>query len=209
MDRLISLAGHPVIYVRQRRELAELFGFETRNKYSIETEQGQVVGFAAEQSTGLLGAVFRLVFGHWRKFEIHVFDADRKPILKLAHPFRFLFQRLEITTSDGEKLGAIQQRFSFFTKSFDLENASGEVFSVVRSGFLSFWTFIFRTTDAQGGEEIARVEKKWSGGLKEIFTDADNFKVSLREGLSSDVSMCVLAAALFIDLQYFERKSGS
>ena len=37
------------LVITQRRELAELIGFETRNKYEIKNEQAQVIGFCAEQ----------------------------------------------------------------------------------------------------------------------------------------------------------------
>src|SRR5688572_26205255 len=43
------------LYVRQSHELAELLGFETRNKYGIYTSDQRQVGFVAEQSKGILG----------------------------------------------------------------------------------------------------------------------------------------------------------
>ena len=65
------------LIVRQRAELAELLGFETRNKYSIEGEQGQALAFAAEQQKGTLGFLLRQFLGHWRSFEIQFFDPLR------------------------------------------------------------------------------------------------------------------------------------
>ena len=56
--------------------------------------------------------------------------------------------------------------------------------------------------------ELARVEKKWSGMLQEAFTDADRFRVAYDSPeLNLDERTLVLAAAIFIDLQYFERKA--
>ncbi|RYZ07719.1 MAG: scramblase [Myxococcales bacterium] len=191
------------LMVVQRRELAELFGFETRNKYSIEAG-GVQLAFAAEQGKGGLAFLARMFVGHWRSFEIHVFDNQRQLVLRVVHPFRFLFQRLEVTTADGRQLGVIEQRFAVFSKKFDVTDATGRLLLSVSSPIWRPWTFSFE----REGRELARVEKKWSGMLREAFTDADRFRVAFDSPeLSLDERSLVLAAALFIDLQYFERKA--
>jgi uncharacterized protein YxjI len=194
------------IQVVQRRELAEiLLGTETRNKYELLAPSGEQIGFAAEQGKGL-GAFFaRYFLGHWRPFEILIFDSSRQPILKALHPFRFFFQRLEISDASGRPLGVLQQRWAFFAKRFDVLDAQGQLVLEMRSGLFRVWTFPF----FRGEEEVARVEKKWGGFLREAFTDADRFRIALGPALNPVERRLVLAAALFIDLQYFERKERS
>lgn len=192
------------LMIVQRRELAELFGFETRNKYSIEAN-GVQLAFAAEQGKGGLAFLARMFIGHWRTFEIHVFDNQRQLALRVVHPFRFLFQRLEVMSADGRVLGAIQQRFAIFSKKFDVTDGTGRLLLSVSSPIWRPWTFSFE----RDGREMARVEKKWSGMLREAFTDADRFRVAFESHeLSLDERALVLAAALFIDLQYFEQKAN-
>jgi len=192
------------LMIVQRRELAELLGIETRNKYAIEAN-GVQVGFAAEQGKGGLAFLARMFFGHWRTFEIHFFDEARKLVLRALHPFRFFFQRLEVSGADGRLLGAIQQRFSILSKRFDVTDASERVLLTVSSPIWRPWTFAFE----RQARTLARVEKKWSGLLREAFTDADRFRVTFDGGeLSPDERSLVLAAAVFIDLQFFERKAG-
>ena len=191
------------LMVVQRRELAELFGIETRNKYSIEVN-GAPFAFAAEQGKGGLAFLARMFFGHWRTFEIHFFDNARQLVLRAVHPFRFMFQRLEVGSADGRPLGAIQQRFAVFSKRFDVTDASGRLLLRVSSPLWRPWTFAFE----REGRELARVEKKWSGMLQEAFTDADRFRVAFGSPeLGLDERSLVLAAAIFIDLQYFEKKA--
>lgn len=187
----------------QRRELAELFGIETRNKYAIEVN-GAPVAFAAEQGKGGLAFLARMFFGHWRTFEIHFFDNARQLVLRALHPFRFMFQRLEVSAADGRPLGAIQQRFSIISKRFDVTDPSGRLLLSVSSPIWRPWTFQFE----RDGRPLARVEKKWSGMLREAFTDADRFRVAFTSAeLGLAERSLVLAAAIFIDLQYFERKA--
>lgn len=202
-----SLLSSSALIIRQRRELAELFGFETRNKYEIVGETGQVVGFAAEQRQGFFGMIFRQFLGHWRRFEVHFFDKHKQLLLIAKQPFRFFFQRLEIRLANEQKVGAIQQRFAILKKRFDVHDSTGAVVFTMSSGFWSFWTFKFFDGS---GSEIARIEKKWSGMLSEMFTDRDNFRLQLGSpGLSGHQRYLLLAAAIFIDLNYFEKKAGS
>jgi uncharacterized protein YxjI len=205
MSNMLSIVQQSSeLMVIQRRELAELFGLETRNKYSIEAG-GAPFAFAAEQGKGGLAFLARMFFGHWRRFEIHVFDDARQLVLRAVHPFRFLFQRLEVFAADGRLLGAIQQRFALFSKRFDVSDASGRVILSVSSPIWRPWTFSFE----RDGRELARVEKKWSGMLQEAFTDADRFRVVFESPvLGLDERALVLSAAIFIDLNYFERKAN-
>ena len=111
----LGLTSQKALQVKQVRELAELFGIETRNKYQVSDENGQPIAFAAEQQKGFLGFLFRMFLGHWRSFNIHIFDSHRRLVLEAEHPFRLFFQRLVVSTPDGRALGAIQQRFAIFT----------------------------------------------------------------------------------------------
>ena len=79
MSNLVEqIQSSKALIVRQRFEAAELFGYETRNKYDIQTETGQAVGFAAEQHKGFLNFIFRQFFGHWRTFDIFFFDLETR-----------------------------------------------------------------------------------------------------------------------------------
>lgn len=199
-----EIAAQKTLMVEQRRELAELIGIETRNKYAVLGEDGKELGFCAEQQKGLLGILMRQFLGHWRAFDLFIFDRERKQVLTAHHPMRWIFQRMEITTADGRFLGAIQQRFSILTKKFDVEDGSGSVRMTVSSPLMNIWTFPFE----RGGRTVAVVSKKWSGILLEAFTDKDKFRVEYQDpALSADERLLILAASLFIDLQYFENKA--
>jgi len=191
------------LVVRQRRELAELVGIESRNKYELALPSGTSIGFAAEQQKGFLAGLARLFVGHWRTFDIVVFDERRAPELRAHHPFRWFFQRLEVYAGD-RFIGAVQQRFAVFSKRFEVQGANGRVVLTVSSPMWRPWTFRFESE----GRERAVVEKKWGGILSEAFTDADAFRVRFVDArLTEDERRLLVAAALFIDLQYFERKA--
>ncbi|SDJ00895.1 Scramblase [Ferrimonas sediminum] len=202
---MLPLNDHPRLLVQQVHELAEFIGFESRNKYQILAGDQQPLAFAAEQSSGLLGTLARQALGHWRRFDLIFFDGQRQPFMRAHHPFRWLLQRLEISDHQGAPLGAIQQRFSLLHKEFDLLDVQGQVVLRVASPLWKLWTFPF--VDEQQRQQ-ALVAKRWSGAFSELMTDRDNFLVEFEAGLNPALRHLVLAAAVFIDLQYFEAKAS-
>ncbi|WP_417347395.1 phospholipid scramblase-related protein [Ferrimonas sp.] len=199
------LENHSKIRIQQLFEMAELFGFESRNRYQVLDAQERPLGYAAEQSSGMLGTLSRQLFGHWRRFDIHLFSPQRAPWLIAHHPFRWWFQRLEVSDASGVRLGAVQQRFALLHKKFDIEDEHGRVMMTVASPLWRIWTFPVE----RQGREVACISKRWSGGLTELFTDKDNFVVEYSDpSLDNRSRQLLLMATLFIDLQYFEKKAG-
>lgn len=204
MSFIDILAAQKSLIIQQRRELAELIGFETRNKYEIRTESESVIGFAAEQQKGIFGFLLRQFLGHWRSFEIYVFDNQRQLAFVAKHPFRIFFQRIEVHSPTGQLIGTIQQRFGILNKKFDLSGGRHELLFEMRSPIWRIWTFKF----FRKGQEYARIEKKWAGLLNEAFTDKDLFRIDFSHAsLSADEKALLLCAGIFIDLNYFEHKA--
>ncbi|MFK7828053.1 MAG: phospholipid scramblase-related protein [Oligoflexales bacterium] len=201
----MRLTEHNKVLVHQIFEAAELIGFETRNKYEILDENLKRIAYAAEQQKGFFGFFMRQFLGHWRTFTVHFFNMQRRTTIIAHHPFRIFFQRLEVRDGNGNFIGALQQRFSIFSKKFDVHNGKNQVIMKMSSPIWKFWTFPFYNH----GNELARVEKKWSGILSEAFTDKDKFLVTFgSKRLGEDLRQLILAASVFIDLQYFEKKAG-
>lgn len=200
-----SVISQPRLVVKQIFEFAEVFTFETRNKYRITDEGGRDIAYAAEQQKGFLGILLRQFLGHWRTFDIHFFGVDRQPFMTAHHPFRWFFQRLEVRGKSGRYLGAVERRWSIIHKKFHVENAHGQTAMEVYSPIWRPWTFPF----IRHGRECARILKKWSGIGYELFTDRDSFLVEFPDpGLSPEDKSLILAASIYIDLLFFENKGG-
>lgn len=193
-----------MVWIAQKFEIAEVFGFETRNKYAIRDESGQEIAYAAEQGKGLLALLARGFMGHWRTFDLHLFDAQRQPVARAHHPFRWYFQRLDVYRGDNSLAGSLQQRWSWISKRFDVLGPQGEVLMTVDSPLWKPWTFPF----LKNNQEAAVIRKKWTGFGAEMFTDKDTFQLEYNDpNLSADLRVVLVLAAVFIDLQYFERKA--
>jgi uncharacterized protein YxjI len=201
-DSLFS--QHQKIALKQKFELGELLGFETRNKYMISAVNGDMLGFAAEQGKGVWGFLGRTFLGHWRKYEIVFYDNQRQPFMSAVHPFRWYFHEFEILNRNGQLVGRIVRRFALLSKKFDVLDPNGNVVYQISSPIWKIWTFPFM----HKGQPVAHVRKRWSGALSEWLTDSDNFLVEFNAPTLSELARrMIVASAVFIDIMFFERKA--
>jgi len=198
------LAGVDQVRVRQKRELAEIFtGWETRNRYEIDDASGQPLFFAGETGGGIGAFFLRQWFGSKRPFTIEVKDHAGTTVLTVKRPWRWFFARAEIFDATGRLLGAIQQKFSILTRHFEVEGPTGAVGAELVGPFFKPWTFEVRVR----GQTVGKITKKWSGLLKEAFTDADNFGMELGPGVDDRLRPLLLGATFLIDFAYFEKNN--
>ena len=195
-------------FVRQKKEWTEiLVDFETRNQYKILDVDKKEVGTISEVSSGIGGFLKRNFFGSHRSLDVRVHDADGSPVLRIERPFFFWFSSLEVKTEGGAGLGRVERRFGLIYKKYDLVDVNGRTFAKVSSPLWRLWTVPVRHTSGVGEAEIS---KKWGGALREIFADADTFRVAIEEGNWSGPERWVLfAAAISIDFDFFENNQGS
>jgi uncharacterized protein YxjI len=199
-------AAYHRLSVRQRKRWWEiLLSFEMRNAYDVYDQSQQPALHVQELGTGV-GAFFKRIFlGPLRPFRAQVSDpATRQGVLALHRPFRFIFHRLEVTTAEGVKVGAIQRRWSWLRRIYVIEDAHGRVVADLFGPILRPWTFELRVDQQVQGI----ISKRWGGLLKEMFTDADNFGVDLARVPDPQLRALAFAATVLIDVVHFERAKG-
>ena len=196
---MIDLTEYNELIVCQEKEMVEIFTpFETANRYSIRTPDGAQLLYAYEES----GTMSRQFMGTHRPLSIHVIDNDQQPALEASRNFFWALSHLRVSEG-GRHIGTLNRRFAFGRK-FALVDASERSLAEITGSIFRPWTFI--TKDAQRNE-IARINKKWSGLGREMFTDADTFHIDFTDSdTSKDFRLLMLAAAFSIDLDFFERK---
>jgi uncharacterized protein YxjI len=112
---------------------------------------------------------------------------------------------MDIYNSAGKHLGTIQKRFSLIRRIYSVLDSSGnEVFKLF-GPILHPWTFLIK----KGERELGKITKKWSGILKEGFTDADNFGVLFSHSMDVNQKSLLLGAVFLIDFVHFENKGNN
>jgi len=197
VDRLSSING---LVVSQQKEWGEILtGFETKNRYAILDGTGSGLYLAAEEAGSTL---LRWFLKALRPFTIAILTEDGQVVLRVKRPFRFYFHRAEIIDSQGQSLGVIERRFSILRRIYSVFNSSGKEVYQLFGPILHPWTFQIRNN----GVEYGKITKKWSGLLKEGFTDADNFGVMFPAEWDVKLKALFLGAVFLIDFVHFENK---
>lgn len=196
---MVDLTQYTELIVRQRVEMTEAFsGFETANRYQVSTPEGTPVAYAHEES----GFMARMFLKNHRPLTIVVRDADGQPLLTASRRFFWFWSHLHVSDGSGMYVGSLRRRFTWVGRRIIVEDSTGAEVARIRGRLLRPNTFMVY----QNGTEVARVTKRWSGLLRESFSDADTFQVQM-EGprLGQQFCLLMLAAAFAVDLDFFEK----
>lgn len=200
MQQLSTVAG---LVITQKKEWGEILsGFETKNRYAVLDESGNTLYLAAEADGSLL---MRLFLRALRPFTMVVLATAGHEVIRINRPFRFYFHRAEVVDGEGNMLGVIEKQFSLLRRKYVVMNSAGELIFELFGPILHPWTFQIRHQEVEYG----KITKKWSGLLKEGFTDADNFGIIFPEDWDIRLKALFLGAVFLIDFVHFENKGRS
>jgi hypothetical protein len=195
MERLSSIDGFVVSQIMEWGEI--LTGFETKNKYAVLDRSGNELYIAVEEGGS---TIMRWFLRALRPFEMNIRTYDYQLVLRVVRPFRFYFHQLNIFDSQGVLLGTIQRQFSLLRRIYSVLDSSGRELFQLFGPILHPWTFEIK----RGVSRHGTITKKWSGLLKEAFTDADNFGVSFPVEWDKNIKALFLGAVFLIDFVHFE-----
>lgn len=199
-------APYSALILRQRKELIEIVvDWETKNQYAVLDESGQELGTVAERAGGMGSFFKRAIFKSHRGFRADFMTHQGNRVLGLSRGFFFFFSELEVHDDLARNLGRVRRRFGLIYKRYDLEDSQGKVFAHIKSPRWRLWTFAMQSPD---GQELGEITKRWGGALREIFTDADTYRIDLSK-FSDAQKAVVFAAAVSIDFDFFENNQGS
>jgi uncharacterized protein YxjI len=202
---LAPIQRNSALRVQQKKEWGEILsGFEGANRYQVIGDNGQPLYFVGEVGGGFGLFLLRSFLKAKRPFTMEVKATDGSTALRLERPWRWFFPYMEVLDGQGRHLGALQYRFAFFQRLYDVLGPSGEVLAQLRGPFFKPWTFIIE----EGGREVGKIQKKWSGFGKEMFTDADNFGVTFGDIRDPRLRVLAVAATFLLDFVHFENRGG-
>ena len=109
---------------------------------------------------------------------------------------------VEVRGSDGNLIGYFKQKFFSLGGTFMVFDAHDQQIAEIKGDWKG-WNFKITLT---GGQEIGVVAKKWAGLAKEFFTSADNYVITLTDGIDvkPGLVMLLLAAGIAIDTVFKE-----
>jgi uncharacterized protein YxjI len=188
-----SLLEAPRLVVNQKAKLVEL-----TNQYLIRDPEGKELGSVQEegQSRARKAARFITDVDQFLTHTLALYDGDGSKLLELKRPRKIFKSRLIVSGADGRQVGEIVQENVFGKIRFNLVGAQGEVLGRINAENWRAWDFAI--TDSQD-REIGRIDKKFVGIAKAIFTTGDNYVVDISPQAQGDLRLMALAAAVAVD----------
>jgi uncharacterized protein YxjI len=194
-----SLLAEPVLVVNQKLKLVEM-----RNEYRVFDQHGQPVGSVRQVGQSPLAFLLRLFSDLDVALPITLQFVNAAGGVELVLHKPWLRWACSVRRPDGTELGTITKRVRFGKARFGLAGPNGGALGEVRAR--NWRAKDFAVVDT-GGLEVARVSKKWAG-LRELFTDADNYVVEVRPDLGDPLRSLAIASCLAVDVIMKQKDSG-
>jgi Zn-finger nucleic acid-binding protein len=197
----VELAQH-------RQHLESCLSLEFGNRYVVRTPQGSGSLVVDE---GVASALARMFLGGLLRSRYTLRDASDTPVLTLVRSFeKLVLSRMDVAlwsmNDDGRALGSVERSFRVASSAYELVDARGRCFARLERPTLSLWQFRLQN---ERGDVVGAIAKQWADLATEWFTDADDFSIDFGATPWTPAQRAVIvAAALAIDLDHFERPAG-
>uniref|UniRef100_A0A8C6WSK4 Phospholipid scramblase n=1 Tax=Neogobius melanostomus TaxID=47308 RepID=A0A8C6WSK4_9GOBI len=191
--------------------LPAFIGFETNNQYEIKNSLGQKIYKAKEKND----CCTRNCCGSLRSFDMKIKDNQDREVIRIIRPFRCVscwcpccLQEMEVQAPPGTTIGYVKQDWHPCLPKFSIQGPNKE--TVLRLEGPCFacnccGDVNFELKGKDGDNTIGRISKQWSGLLKEVFTDTDNFGIQFPLDLDVKMKAVLMGACFLIDFMFFEK----
>jgi len=182
-------------------EKVNMFKFE--NAYKVYGENGELIG-AINQKLTTGQKMLRLVLKKpMLPFLLEIRNAQDGLEGTISRGWTFWMSKITIADAQGSPIGIIKQKFKFFKPTFTIFTDS-EVQLAQITGDWKAWNFVIKDANQA---PIGAISKKWAGAVKELFTTADKYNVTISGDVTDKKSKAVIvSAAITIDMVLKESK---
>lgn len=173
----------------------DIFDLETNTQIGV-----------AKETLGLPLKLLRLLVNkRMLPTKIAVYEKeDEWEVFSIQKSFSMIGGRVNIFGKNGNAIGYFKSKVFSIGGGFWVYDMQDNLIAEI-IGDWKGWNFRFLDKD---GNELGTVTKKWAGFGKEMFTSADNYVISLSEGIyeTEEQKILLIAAGLSIDVIYKEKK---
>ncbi|MCZ4245064.1 LURP-one-related/scramblase family protein [Pedobacter punctiformis] len=174
------------------------------NEYKVYNDQGAQIGIIKQRISGWHKALTLLINKAMMPFKLEITDANNQLQATISRGWTFWMSKITVTDPMGVEVGIIKQKFKFFKPTFTISDPATGANIAQISGDWKAWNF---TITNNTGAEMGKISKKWGGALKEVFTTADKYNVSIDPNYAeNNQKVAIVATAITIDMVLKEGK---
>jgi uncharacterized protein YxjI len=182
-------------------EKVNFFKFE--NRYRIYNDKGEHIGMVAQKLTAGQKFLRLLLNKAMLPFHLEIKNSSDQLEASISRGWTFFMSKIIISDAQGNKIGGIRQKFKFFKPTFYILDNSDMVIAQI-TGDWKAWNFVIKDPSET---QIGAITKKWAGAMKEIFTTADKYNVTIDPNYSNiSNKISILSSAITIDMVLKESK---
>jgi uncharacterized protein YxjI len=173
------------------------------NEYKVYNETGLQIGAIKQRMSGWHKVLTLLINKKMMPFQLEITDVNDQLQATISRGWTFWMSKITVTDPNGVVVGLINQKFKFFKPEFLINDANGANLAKI-TGDWKAWNFSIVNP---AGAEMGKISKKWGGAMKEIFTTADKYNVSIDPNYAeSNNKVAIVATAITIDMVLKEGK---
>jgi uncharacterized protein YxjI len=172
------------------------------NTYKVYDSSGSQIGVIQESMPAGLKLLSLLLSKALMPFTLDITDMEQNVLATIKRGWTFFMSKISIRDGAGTEIARIKQQFKVFKPTFHIMDLNDTPLATI-SGDWKAWNF---TITEDGDRQIGTITKKWNGILKEAFTTADKYIVSVNPGVEGIKRIATVATAITVDMVLKESK---
>ena len=173
--------------------------FKAANNFDILCpDSGEEIIHCREDNLGMFTKLLRFTdYKRYTPFNVELRTPDGHMLLTVRRGISFFLSKVDVFDADNQRIGGFKQKMFSLGGAFKVFDADDNEVCALK-GKWTGWDFRFLA----GDNELAHVTKEWAGLGKELFTSADNYVLTINEGVppGSPGRKLILAAVMCIDM---------
>lgn len=177
--------------------------FKFENEYKVFDDKGIQIG-SIKQRLSMSHKLISIFLGKAAMpFLLEIIDMEGNVLAIIKRGWTIWMSKITVLTPDHQAIGSIKQKWAFLKPSFHINNAQDTKIAEIKGDWKA-WNFEIKDAN---GNKIGSVNKKWGGAMKEMFTTADKYNVSINEEYKENTDkIVVVSTAITIDMVLKESK---
>ncbi|MFT6746580.1 MAG: hypothetical protein ACJAZ2_000921 [Glaciecola sp.] len=173
--------------------------FKAANNYDIlDPESQEIIMNCREEKLGFFTKMLRFTkYKRMTPFNVEIKTTTGEKILSVKRGVSIFVSSVEVLDENDKLVGKFKQKFFSIGGKFDVLTPEDKLICTLKGKLLG-WDFKF----TNGDQEYARVNKKFDGIAKELFTTADNYMLTIDEKVEAEnpLRLIVVGAVMCIDM---------
>lgn len=173
--------------------------FKAANNYDVlDPQTGQIVLLCREDDLGFFTRLLRFTdYKRMTPFDVRIKTPEGTTVVRVTRGVSLFLSHVKVMDEHDRVVGGFKQKFFSLGGRFTVLDAQDQPVCTLQGNWTG-WDFKF----VSGASVLAQVSKKWAGLGKELFTSADNYMLTIADGVRPDDPrrLLLLAAVMSIDM---------